>query len=707
MSNFRLSLYAALFFSLTIANLIGSAFYYNLNERQIKSDLKGSFEKSKTIIYEYVRGYVRGLEGARGVFVVTNNHLDREGFKKYALSRHNFREFPGVLGFGFVRRVPHEKLATYVKQMQKQFPDYTVKTIGAMKPGVSDHFLIEMVEPFDENKNILGLDISSEKRRREAAQTAQKTGEPTLSHRLDLIQKLNMSTGFLYLLPVYETYETPATESERVARTIGWVYTPIVLDKLIARIADKIDNRFHTSLFELNEAGEPEKLYSDQSEPWPDQQVSSVFKFQSDFELGGKKWLLKAEPNFDVMASHQIYSVLLFVFSEVAISLLIYILWKMNKLRHSAEQLAAERYEKLKQKESEVLGIINYIPLMISYWLPDLKNVYANQKFSEMFGYSPEMIQGHSMKEIMGDLLFDEELPWVEKVKEGNVQSYEKQIAISGLADRYILTTLTPHFDEKKLIGFFILKTDISEIKNSQKEKELLQSRLIDAAKMAALGEMSSGIAHEVNNPLTIIIGKAELLLRKRQNFLENADNFFQELNVVKQTAQRIAVIVRGLKAFSRQADQDPVQDEFLLKIINETLDLCAQKFKLAQMEVKLNVQPDLKIQCRPVQISQVLMNLLNNSLDATAGQKMRWIEIQAVVVGYEVCIFFKDSGKGIAPEVVEKIFQPFFTTKEVGQGTGLGLSISKGIIESHGGSLSYFPIEGVTCFKMTLPQSL
>jgi len=246
---------------------------------------------------------------------------------------------------------------------------------------------------------------------------------------------------------------------------------------------------------------------------------------------------------------------------------------------------------------------------------------------------------------------------------------------------------------------------DISDSIKSQKEKEDLQARLVETAKMAALGEMSSGIAHEINNPLTIILGKVDYMTMQIEKKLVSQEVFIKDLEVIKRTAHRISKIIKGLRTFARNAEHDPFINTSLKSIIDETLDLCRQKFNSAGVEIKLNVS-DYTISCRAVEISQVFMNLLSNSYDAIAGLEQKWVQIETQLIDKKIHIIFTDSGSGIEDKILEKIFHPFYTTKDVGHGTGLGLSISQGIMNSHKGNLYYDKSTKNTCFIVELPEA-
>jgi len=237
-----------------------------------------------------------------------------------------------------------------------------------------------------------------------------------------------------------------------------------------------------------------------------------------------------------------------------------------------------------------------------------------------------------------------------------------------------------------------------------QTERQRVQ--LLAHSKMAILGEMAGGIAHEINNPLFVINGKLSHLEKQLQQIQPPLGKINEDLQKILTMTARIAKIVSGLRQFSRNGEQDPKTATSLLEILNDTLELCQERLNNAHIELRLQIPPDLKVFCRAVQISQVLMNLLSNSFDAIESRAQKWIAISALRTDLAVEITVMDSGPGIDPLIAPRIMQPFFTTKEIGKGTGLGLSISKGLIESHGGSLVYNAQSLNTAFTFTLPNA-
>jgi len=246
------------------------------------------------------------------------------------------------------------------------------------------------------------------------------------------------------------------------------------------------------------------------------------------------------------------------------------------------------------------------------------------------------------------------------------------------------------------------------ELQESQSVILGQQQAMISAAKLSALGEMAAGVAHEINTPLAVISLRVEQLEESIKNNEDDPEKLLKMLDAVKATTGRIAKIINGLRFFAREGRTLKAQVISVTDLINETLNLCKERF--ANHGIDLNViipneNQSLKIECRSVEISQVLLSLLNNSYDAIEGLPKKWVNIEVKKSGEYAEISISDSGAGINPVVQEKLMQPFFTTKPVGKGTGLGLSISRGLIESHHGKLYYDKNSSHTKFVILVPQ--
>jgi PAS domain S-box-containing protein len=271
----------------------------------------------------------------------------------------------------------------------------------------------------------------------------------------------------------------------------------------------------------------------------------------------------------------------------------------------------------------------------------------------------------------------------------------------------WISINSTPIFENNSSVPTKVLCTfnDITEEKNLERALKEQEAQIIQASKMSALGEMAGGMAHEINNPLAIISGYAGVIKNQfNKNLSEiNIEKVKSNLDNIEHTIERIAKIIKGLRSFSRNSDHDPMSIASLSQIIEDTLVLCQDRFKSKKIELKLNTI-EINIMVRPSQISQVLLNLLNNSHDSIQGTQNSWIEISTVKYEKMLKIMVIDSGEKIPKDIQDKMMQPFFTTKDIGQGTGLGLSISQGIIENHGGHFYYDSASPKNTFIIELP---
>ncbi len=254
------------------------------------------------------------------------------------------------------------------------------------------------------------------------------------------------------------------------------------------------------------------------------------------------------------------------------------------------------------------------------------------------------------------------------------------------------------------------LQTEITDRKKAEAVAAQTLERISHSSKMAALGEMAGGVAHEINNPLAILSAlSSELveLVDERAVVIAGDRAELREIAAeIEATTLRIARIVSGLRSFSREGAGDPFVRVPLRRVIEDTVALCARRLAYADIAFLVDdVAHDLELDCRPSQISQVLLNLLNNAHDAVVRSDSRWIRLSVREHGPMIEIVVTDSGSGIPEVVVKRMFEPFYTTKEVGKGTGLGLSISAGLIAGHGGRLEYDAAFANTRFVLSLPR--
>jgi C4-dicarboxylate-specific signal transduction histidine kinase len=231
----------------------------------------------------------------------------------------------------------------------------------------------------------------------------------------------------------------------------------------------------------------------------------------------------------------------------------------------------------------------------------------------------------------------------------------------------------------------------------------------IQSSKLASLGEMAAGLAHEINNPLAVIIGRVEIVLDQIANGTATDLEISKTFSKINDMAVRISKIITSMRKISKGATKKELGRTNLVGVIDDILNLSSERLRNLSITIDYSaVDTQLFVLADFTHLSQVLMNLMNNAVDELVKLPVdaRSILLSSEVSGEQAILNFKDSGTGIPASVREKLFNPFFTTKEVGKGTGLGLSLSKGLMQDMGGDLELSPDLTQTCFMLKLVKA-
>ncbi len=245
------------------------------------------------------------------------------------------------------------------------------------------------------------------------------------------------------------------------------------------------------------------------------------------------------------------------------------------------------------------------------------------------------------------------------------------------------------------------------DLEQSYEDLKVSTIQLVHTSRLAALGEMSAGMAHEVNNPLAIISGSIQQIEKQFSKPDLDINRILALSAKIQSAVGRVTNIIRGLRHFSQQSDNLPKVVTPLSEIIRETMSFCHELLTVRHIRLIIDDIPQVDVNCHSVQVSQVLINLIKNAEDALEDEldpSKRWIRISCLHFNDIISINVSNGGPEIPEESRTKIFQPFFTTKIIGKGTGLGLSISKGIMKEHGGDLVFDSTAEFTTFALQLP---
>ena len=331
------------------------------------------------------------------------------------------------------------------------------------------------------------------------------------------------------------------------------------------------------------------------------------------------------------------------------------------------------------QKERDFSGkILSHTQSLIL--VTDTEGVisYANRRWSGL-GFQQSQILGHPLPDLCAPPRRGALREALASVARGQqVDNFDLPLVRGdGVSGQFSVNLSPISGEDGRVASIVVVMTDVTD-------SAILRSKLMHAEKMAAVGQLVSGVAHEVNNPLTAILGFTDLLMENP----ELPESARRDLRVILQEAQRTKQIVQNLLSFARQMppQRQPVQ---LNNILQRTVHLRSYDFISHGIQVVERLDESLpQVVGDSHQLQQVFLNILNNAYDAVReSARAARIEVTSARAGSFVEISFRDNGMGITDP--EKIFDPFFTTKDVGKGTGLGLSICYGIVREHGGEIA------------------
>lgn len=251
-----------------------------------------------------------------------------------------------------------------------------------------------------------------------------------------------------------------------------------------------------------------------------------------------------------------------------------------------------------------------------------------------------------------------------------------------------------------------LIADDITEKKVQEETLRDREAELVSRARVLAVGDLASGVAHEINNPLTVIVGKASAIKRQIEKGAPDFKSILALAEKIEEVSIRISQIVMSLKSLSRNEKSVTLQQASFARVAHDLRDVCSEKFKLASVRLEIPDFPtDLTAEMNTTMITQMLLNLLNNAFDAVAVERDKWVKVEFTDDKDSVYLFVTDSGPGIPIVHRSRIFDPFFTTKEPGKGTGLGLSLAATIAAHHNGILRLDTLHPFTRFVLQIPK--
>jgi len=359
---------------------------------------------------------------------------------------------------------------------------------------------------------------------------------------------------------------------------------------------------------------------------------------------------------------------------------------KLKELYHTLEEKVEQRTRELLASEQKFRRLFENSGEVVFFCDAEGRISDINPSGVKLLGFSAkEELIGRPMKEF-----FAEEEAWKYYLntvcEKGFIKDFEVRLKGKNGIERYVIITANAISGQEGCkIGCEGIAKDITNYRK-------MTEKLIYSEKMASLGQLAAGVAHEINTPLGIILGYAQLLKKEFKDHPEIAE----ELAIIESQAEVCKKIVSDLLSFARSSENIRGKKNISLNdCVIQTVDMIRHTFEMDEIKLRLHLSEELpEIYADEDRLRQVILNLLNNARDAIG--KEGEIHIWTYASSREIILEIGDTGCGIPPEIKDRIFDPFFTTKPPRQGTGLGLSVSYGIIEEHGGMIEVFspPVE-------------
>lgn len=655
-----------LLFGWVLAGLIFYS-YYSIHSNRDRIRLTSLTAQYSQQVEARFANYVNILKDGVGLFAASED-VRREEWRTYVDALKLHERFPGLRGMGVIRIIKKNDTAAFVSKEQLSYPGYQRKTFTEDFENEDERYLIQYVEPVESNAPALGVDIGSELSRRKIAQDSLRTGLPTVTKPIQIIQDKEKRLGFLLMVPFFK--------SEKVR---GWIYAPIIIQDFLedAIIAQRPELDFQVNFLD-GEARIPifESDPNDIELRFPHTSSASVIKMaQGNFEFVWRK-------NHHFISSHDFTLSWVGALGALLVMTFTSMLVSSRTFRDRAEALVIKQTKLISESQRLMRTLMEAAPVGFVQLSPDGKFIYSNSKWTEISGFTEnEIVKLNRRQIIFGPDLEEVEKVWFGFLRNSNPFDLRFRIMRSDGQLKWVQVIATRIRDEaNRTEGFVAVVVDVTEAMAQQLSLETERAKAIESAKLASLGEMAGGIAHEINNPLMIIQAQAEQLIRMTKD-----ERVVAGMGRIERTVDRIAKIIKGMRALSRNSDNDEFAPARVSAILEDVIDLCQERFRQSAIALQVDIIDDFTIDCRATQISQVLLNLLNNSYDAVRGERGSWTKITIFCAENKGIITVTDSGSGIPKDVAARIMDPFFTTKSIEKGTGLGLSISQNIMRDHG----------------------
>lgn len=600
------------------------------------------------------------------------------------VSELDLQKFTGLYGLGYTVAVPSAQLDDWIKARKKKigekfiFSQFDSPGMKRTPLPVDEHFIVVGFEPRRHlSDRPLTIDMTFEAIRHKTFLESRESGAIRISERVP-IQNMSETTGYMIVAPVYRTGNYKTSEEQR-ANFIGWIHSPVLMSEFLEGV-------FGSELPEVAMIAQFGGAGHDHRTLFPTalklSDLNRRHEIFTELQVWGKTFRMEWHRTNDFSSRKDATASWLHFIGVLITALAAALVLMYENQFRQAQRLADQRTREVQMRDRLWTSLTRVVPAGIFQLDLNGKLTFTNERWREYTKLDLSTNPNACWISALDPTDHEAVRSLWEDLRHKRIDSMQVQCRVPASSKTFAMSLRSVQDDDGNISHFIGTLHDITEI-------HARQMQTMHSSRMASIGVMAAGMAHEINNPLAIIAGRTQLMMRHLDSQGETPRKALKEsADIIKQTVDRIARIVRGLRVFSRGGETDSFLVASVPDIVQSTAEFCSERFKKGGVELRVKPVPSIELGCREVQVSQVLLNLINNGYDAVVGLEEKWVEIEVQETHEEVLFCVTDSGGGISSEIAEKIMIPFFTTKPIGQGTGLGLSISKGIAQDHCGDL-------------------
>ena len=685
-----------------------SVFLYieiKFNEQEAK-DLKFShlIKRESLAIQKELDIDIQVLKSIKNLFDTTQN-VSREEFrtfvKEYLLLHKSIKAIEWLPYITNDKRAFYEKKASDELNMDFSFTYKNKKGLMKKVEEKKDYYPVYYLEPLKGNEKVLGFDLSTNSTRLKALKESIKNRTSIASGKINLIQEKSNNAGFLFFVPVWEKSNQNHIE--------GFILGVYKISDFINRALfyEEIDSSL-LDIWLVDVNNENELLYTN-----TDLKKAVITKYSTPIKIKGRNWVLYAKPSALFHKNNESNIPLISLLSALFVTLLVSYILTLKVIRtQKLEELVNNKTKSILESNKKYESLLDMFDKKVIASRFDLKGriSYSTSAFEVVSGYSKAELVGMSNNILRHeDTKKDLVINMWDSISSGKVFTSEIKNKRKDGSIYWLRTVTSPEYDEnKKICSYFEVSDDITSKKELEQFNNNLSNKidlavrenhkkdklLLEQSKLAAMGEMIGAIAHQWRQPLNSLAMKIQFIEDDFEDDLID-EEYLEKFN--NDCMKLINFMSKTIDDFRNFFTINKVKNEFDVKMkIEETINMLSAQLESYEIKIIIN-NKSFSMIGYVSEFQQVILNIINNAKDELVKKE---IENKTIIIDIQNenkvgIIKIKDNAGGIPDDILDRVFEPYFTTKEQGKGTGLGLYMSKMIIEENmNGKLSVSNIE-------------